>query len=621
MTASDLNTFDATMPDEVFKIEFNEYTLEIVKQIIAARATADAYSALLFYNGDHWQKGLAWTGPSFPEGHAFHDSTLQQIEQTFVSHNIIAEMVDRHVSGVLARELHWKFVVRRVIPPIVEKAPITGEPISKEGTPTAEEDVLINEAQLAVNEWWGKRNVLETLKRALAGLLCTKRAPLRFSIPATLRNANGELPRTDLNGALDYLYLDHMGFDDDALEQVLPSATVWVNKKSRQPVGVFYYDDGTNPPYAEVTFVDEFGNTVLKILHEKGENTATVDLPLGQRLLIYEMTRKALVSRQIMSQQKSHNKTNSMKDRNDTQGGYLERFILNAAWPTKKEIQDGVEVDVADTMYTGAGTTNMLQGASYVDELGITRVMNPSVQFRDPVPATTFIESANHTYVGMLQEGNQLHYASTDADISGESRKQARESYIKDLQASAGVIEGAVVWLLETALTEAAIFAGQPGRYDGLRAYAQCKIDPGPVSPDDMRVAGEMLDKGLWDWETAVSATGVDDVDTIKQRIAAERADEEARQMAMQNAQVLPDGSTPNDGSGDGTTPADKAAGGSGANDLGGATKGLNGIQINAAVSLLDKVSAGTITPENAIELLTALGIDRARAEQMVKKV
>lgn len=536
------------IPDEVTATAFEDFTLKTVEEIVKVRANPDSFRALFFYNGDHWQSGQGWIGPELPNDHKLFNETMAQIRRTFISRNVIAEVTDRHVSGVLGRDLHWKLVDKNPIPPVEEPDPITGETISKPGQPKPEVQALIQEAQMALVSWWDKREILETLKRAVAGLLCIERSPLRLSIPPTIRDDQGLIPQApSLEEALDYIYLDHMGWDEETLDQVMPTSTVWANKNSRQSVGVFLYKEvlldaetrkATAQDRAEVCYVDNAKNTILRIVNAEGDVTEPVSLPLGGRNLYHEMVRKSVISPQLMSQQKSLNKTLTMKDRNDTQGGYLERFLFNVKWPTKTITNsDGTVEEVPEPMYSGPGTVNSFQGSSYVDENGNTHVLPPSVQFRDPVPATTFIESGNATYVGMLSEANQLHHASTDADISGESRKQARESYIKDLQTTANVVEGAVRWILETALAEAAFLSGNVGRYDGLRAYAQCKIDPGPVSPDDMRVAGEMMDKGLWDWETAVSATGVDDVDGIKERLKVERAANEGRALASQQVQ------------------------------------------------------------------------------------
>lgn len=529
--------------DEVLSKAFEEFTLETVEEIVRTRGEENSFKALLFYNGDHWQGGIGWIGPQYPTDHLLFSETMLQIRRTFISKNVVSETVDRHVSGVLGRQLHWKLVAKEVPPPIEEPDPITKQPILKPGQPDPSTQALITEGQDALVSWWDKRDVLETLKRAVAGLLCVKRSPLRLSIPPTLRDENGAIPQAaTLEEAMDYIYLDHMGWDEEYLEQVMPTATVWTNKSSRESLSLFFYKEWTGEKEAEeraeVSYVDKEGFTVLKVINKDGDVAPAVRLPLGGRILIHEMIRKALISPQVMSQQKSLNKTLTMKDRNDTQGGYLERFFLNVKWPTTEvRNADGTTEEIATPIQTGPGTMNSLQGSSFQDEQGVTHILNPSVQFRDPVPATTFIESSKATYIGMLTEVSQLHHASTDADVSGESRKQSRESYIKDLQSTANPLETAVRWIIETVLAEAAFLSGQVGKFDSLRAYVQAKIDPGPVSPDDMRVAAEMIDRGVWDWETGVSATGVDDVDSIKQRLVTERAENEARMLANHQIQ------------------------------------------------------------------------------------
>lgn len=544
MIAEDIKPLVTIVQPEMLTTPFENYTLDLARQIVGSRQSTINSTALSFYNGDHWQGSNGWIGPRINQNDRRFQETMQAIERTFISRNAIGEFVDRHVSGVLARELHWSLTVNKPIPPVKDENPITGEEIEVPGEPAAQDQALIEEAQEALVEWWNNRNVLETLKHALAGLLNIRRAPLRFSVPPGLRDAEGNLPRVaDLKAALDYLYLDHMGFDDITLEQVQPTATVWVNSNTRKPVGVFVYMETQQEERAEISYVNEAGNTVLRIIGRNGDIGQALEAPLGGRILMYEMTRKALTTPAIMSQQRSLNKTYTMKDRNDTQGGYLERYLINVKWPMREERDPttGETKLVPDTMYSGPGTINSLQGVEYQDEAGVTHVMSPDVLFRDPVPATTFIDSGGDTYVNMLKEVNQLHYAEKDLAVSGESRRQSRASYTKDLQSSGNVIEACVRWIIETALAQAAYFMGSPGRYEGLRAYVQTIIDAGPVSPDDMRVAAEMLDRGVWDWELTASATGVDDVDALKKRLQKERAEMDARQAAL-NENMPPEG-------------------------------------------------------------------------------
>jgi hypothetical protein len=174
-------------------------------------------------------------------------------------------------------------------------------------------------------------------------------------------------------------------------------------------------------------------------------------------------------------------------------------------------------------LYVGAGTTNLFQSETFTDTEGKTFVLPGSVTYRDPVAANTFIETENSQYTGMLQETHQLHYTlASEGSVSGESRKQARDSFQKDLLYSASKVETLTRWVLETVLALGANFSGAPDRFIGLRAYVQVKVDSGPVSADDMRVAAEMRERGIWDWETAASATGVNDVDAMKIRLAEE---------------------------------------------------------------------------------------------------
>ena len=75
-------------------------------------------------------------------------------------------------------------------------------------------------------------------------------------------------------------------------------------------------------------------------------------------------------------------------------------------------------------LIVGTGAMNILQPSEYTDADGKVHFANPSVVYRDPVSPATFIASEDATYLSMLQEGQQLHYAlAGDAVVSGESRK------------------------------------------------------------------------------------------------------------------------------------------------------------------------------------------------------
>lgn len=501
---------------------FDELTMKDFLAYLEGRYSQQASVNLDFLNGNHFggDEGTYWVGPRRTAQDVLYRESMAEIQRTFVSHNAVAEVTDRHVNGVLSRELHWAFVPDRQLKETTTVNPDTGQEVKHREKPTPAEQVLIEEAQAAVVGWWDKRDVTQTIQHALAASLSIVRAPLRFYVPPALLGEGGTLHADDLMLAMDFVWLQFLGFDEDTLDFVIPTATVWTDKKTRKDIGVFQYkEDDKN--LLEVTYLDDLGNTVIRTMNDDGDTQPPIIIPLSKRLTMFEMARKALISQQIISQQKALNMTLTMKQRNAVQGGFLERVLMNVKVPGETDPETGEFTP--DPLYVGAGTTNLFQSETFTDSEGKTFVLPGSVTYRDPVPANTFIETENSQYTGILQETHQLHYTlASEGSVSGESRKQARDSFQKDLLYSAGKVESMVRWILETVLALGANFSGQPDRYVGLRAYVQAKVDSGPVSADDMRVAAEMRERGLWDWETAASATGIDDVDAIKVRLADE---------------------------------------------------------------------------------------------------
>jgi hypothetical protein len=179
------------------------------------------------------------------------------------------------------------------------------------------------------------------------------------------------------------------------------------------------------------------------------------------------------------------NLAKTMLARNVVLGGFLERIILNAQLPGEY-VEDATtkkKTFVPSPLKTGAGTTNVLAGLPVSDATGrVTGYATPTIIYRDPVPVTTFNDTALAAYRGMLEEVHQLHAAiAGDATASGESRRQARADFEASLGATIAEVEAAGRWLLETALALAAAFSNQAGRFDALRATFTCRVDSGPA--------------------------------------------------------------------------------------------------------------------------------------------
>lgn len=497
-----------------------------------------------FYGGDHWQDGQGWSGPMPDSTHPLYRDLVLEIERGFVSKNTVAEVVNRHVAGVIGREPMWSMALRR---PLAD---------GEEATPA--EQALIDEAEALLTGWWDSRGIHNVLQDAAATCLWAKRGPLRLFVPAGQVNDAGRIPVADLQTSVFRIYLDSPEPD---------RAAVVLDRSTMRQAGIYLYEQGKQK-LAELTYLDEAGNTVIRITG--GETESGYALPLGGRLMMHEMSRARLITDQVVQNQKALNLALTMLSRNVVMAGFLERTYLNAQLPGRMEAdpnRPGEERFIPEPMQVGAGATNFISGVSYLDATGNEILATPNVVYRDPVSVTTFRETKAESYTTILEECQQLHaLLSGDAAASGESRKQALTDFKQSLADTKSQVEDALRWLLETVLALSAVFSGQPGRYDSLRAVAECHLDLGPISADDQRVAKELVEVEIISRETARSRVGVDDTDAEAAKIEAEQGsisqrNQQALATAVLNAQRNLAGGQASNG-------AEQPAGGSGAQQL-----------------------------------------------------
>jgi hypothetical protein len=131
-----------------------------------------------------------------------------------------------------------------------------------------------------------------------------------------------------------------------------------------------------------------------------------------------------------------------------------------------------------------------------------------------------------------------LHAAiAGDATASGKSRQQAMADFLTSLLETAAEVNALGRWLLETVLSLTALFSGQPGRYDGLRATFDCRLDVGPLDPQDVQQVINLVNNKLLSHETGMARVRVDDVDAEQTRINAESDAAMQRQIQLMQAQ------------------------------------------------------------------------------------
>lgn len=469
---------------------------------------------LKFYTGDHWQDGKGWTGPTLPADHAQAQTTLARTKKNFVPANHIREITNRYVTGVCGRDPQWKVVPRQSLS-------------------TEDETQLVNEATNLLQRWWdgqqgiaprrpGTKNAelkqcspYEATRTAATMLPLTTRGPLRLIIkPRFIQN--GLILPQEPEAAITAIMLHAPD----------PRQAAVVLDETLEPTSIYTYNDDSAGAAAEISFVyhlgegqnrlalpvpAEEGDTVLRWTFQSDEvDDRLIVLPLGGRLLLYDMEQPLLIDSDIRAGQMALNKAKTLRSTNLDWAGFLERIILNGQAPGKWETNsEGQEVFVPAPMTVGPATTNWIVGVE--DENG--GLKNPQIIFRQPEPTTLFDNTIEAEYRDLLSLTGQLHtLIAGDATASGKSRQQARDDFRRSLLHLKEQVDGGLRWALETTLALVAILSGSPGKFEELRVEVDTQLDLGVIEPEEQTAARENRAAGLLSTQTAMRRIGIEDV-------------------------------------------------------------------------------------------------------------
>lgn len=476
---------------------------------------------LKFYIGDHWQDGRGWTGPTLPADHAQAQATLARTKKNFVLANRIREIVNRYVAGVCGRDPQWKVVPRRPLGPTEE-------------TTTAEQ-ALAAEATILLQRWWdGQQGIVsrqpgvkeaqlrqcsayEATRTATTMLPLTTRGPLRLVIkPRFIQN--GLILTQEPEAAITAIVLHAPD----------PRQAAVILDEALEPASIYTYSDDSAGAAAEISFVyhlsgegqdsltlpvpAEEGDTVIRWTFQSDEvEDRLIVLPLGGRLLLYDMAQPLLIDSDIRAGQMALNKAKTLRSTNLDWAGFLERIILNGQAPGKWETNsEGQEVFVPAPMTVGPATTNWIVGVE--DENGSLK--NPQIVFRQPEPTTLFDNTIEAEYRDLLSLTGQLHtLIAGDATASGKSRQQARDDFRRSLLHLKEQVDGGLRWALETTLALVAILSSTPGKFEELRVEVDTQLDLGVIEPEEQTAARENRAAGLLSTQTAMRRIGIEDVD------------------------------------------------------------------------------------------------------------
>lgn len=453
-------------------------------QKIPNREAAWLKANLDFYHGDHWQRGDGWTGPVLPQTHAKYSDSLTLLEKIFVSRNSIAQVTDQHTAGVLGQPPRW--------------------------TVAGDDEALAAEARELLAGWLADQQGMA--QRAFGGgqKLCTPLEALNLAARSSLLATRGGLRFYVANQ-------ERATTPEEAIRRIFiqnpdPRQTaVFVDQETMTAVGVYVYtEDGRAK--AELSYLDgEY--TVLLILDENGIETGAL-LPLGRRLTIYEMERPLFITEQIRAAQKALNKAETMASKNLDVGGFLERVFLNAQPPGvwEKNEATGLEEFKPTPLEIGPGMSTFLSGIEESRADGSRSYTTPAALFREPTKPQAFTDTADHYHAAILEQAGQLHtLLANEGSVSSESRSQARDSFSKSLLITKPEVDRALVWLLESTLALTAVLHGKPGRYEGLAIAADCQLDLGIQTSDEIQKTTLARGSGLLSRQTAMVRIGVAD--------------------------------------------------------------------------------------------------------------
>jgi len=491
----------------------------------ATRRTETAIRATLFYNADHWQGGSGFIGQLPPASLPGAESMKHAIRKGFVSENVIKEVVKTHVGGILGREPSWSFLV------------------TEQDDPEGAQKEFSKETGNTLTRWWNDRLALKDLQKAARILVCEGVVVRRLVFPRG-RLSNGRNPRaSSLLDALDFIFFETVYAD---------RGMVYTDPETMMDLGIFLFDEldangdvVTN--CAELSFLNDAGETVCKVVRDKGNPTEYGPYTLGGRLLVYEMTRDALITEQIQSNQRAVNLAHTQMIRNVNLAGHRQQTITNAVPPGATNEKPTITEDTArvsstptatspstkkfpGTFKTGAGAVNFLMGMPIYNEDGIVvGYTDPGINISDPVSVETFERTIDKEKAAIYAQAHQRHVLIVDkADTSGRAREVARREYERSLKESKTELDACGRWQLETTLRLAAFIINQSSRYLPLRADFNTLIDAGAPDPEMiktsllMRQPGGMKNRPLVSDETARGLSGVEDNAAEEARIDKE---------------------------------------------------------------------------------------------------
>lgn len=471
---------------------FDLYTFDDLQTIANDLKSDDVEVYIAYTDGDHWQEGKEWKGPPDLDAESRTSDLQNKIKPIFVSKNIFAETLGRHINAVIGSEPKWELTTVR--------------PLEEGQEPNAEEKALISEADNLVTLWWDEQGLHDKFQEAAKAMLQSGRGPGRFFV----LTEDGQLPDISIDEIP-----EAVNFSIPEYKQV----GIIIDDDTQKKAAFYRYEvevDKNKETRFELTYLDDDKKTIIRILNDKGDVSRTDSgIDLNKRLPVFTASRSALCTPQMRQNQASFNTALTMRLRNVGTSGFPQTDYFNAEPPADFKddpANPGKQIETQGTHGAGSGVVNYIAGVTVQDKDGKITLAHPSVSYRDPVNVDTFDKTEYCFYKNILEETNQLYsLIAGDANISGESRIQARADFVTSLKKTKTAVNRYGRWAIETFLAYAALLQGQPNRYSRLRADFECRIDAGPVPADEQRLIMDQVKEGFRSLEDGMMLLGIDD--------------------------------------------------------------------------------------------------------------
>lgn len=425
-----------------------------------------------------------WAGPMLPTSHAEYTRMVDALKSSFTSRNMIAEVCERMVDGILGNEVKWM---------------VDGATDTK----------MVEEA---LTKWFDKRRLNTLLWKFGVQMVALGRSTLRFVIPPRFREKDGSLPSfKTLDEAL------------NAIHVLLPSnfnSSVIVDDYTLDTIGINIYQY-MNKNELEITYVDDAGLTVLKIMSQEG--TEEIRLDLGGKLWhIQGQVNKELVTDDMIQQQSALNVALTMMQRNTHYAGFTERYGIGI----NAYNEDGTPIKPV----TGPGAVNFYQPSAYEEVIteadGSTKITSKSLPASygrfEPSSVEAMKVAADTAEAAILSIARQSFVMMNDQQYaSGRSREVAAGDFLNIEERIAREIEGVYRDMLEFALNLAGVMMNNQSFLEA-RVVAEARVTAFAATTDERRVNLEEYGAKLISREKAMSRAGIDDVDAELARLELE---------------------------------------------------------------------------------------------------